>query len=133
MKQKLLLLFLLAMFNSCWAEAAETKGDGSGTTTKTDIAGGVFHSETGKPLPFVTVRAIVSGKERTVQSDANGQFTFDELKKGSYQFVFEKKGYKKLTRETTIIREDVAQSLSVKMEEEATFDFTPRHNHFFDR
>jgi len=130
MKPILLLLSFFAFFVSVQANASEFPLE---TNKKSDIAGGVYHSETKKPINSVTVTAYsASKKEKTVTSDANGTFSFDDLKPGTYKFVFEKAGFKKITKEKVITRADEGSSLNVLMEEHPEFDFTPSSSHFFD-
>src|SRR5690606_3777287 len=70
---------------------------------KKNLAGQVMHAEKKNPLKDVTVTAYISSKkEKTVFTDIEGAFAFEELKPGTYRFVFEKAGYKKVTREKTI-------------------------------
>ncbi len=133
MKFKFLLIACFTMLASCWAGATETPGSGENEVKKTDIAGGVYDSDTKKPINSVTVTVYAaSKKEKSVLSDANGAFSFDDLKPGTYKFVFEKDGYKKLIKEKTIVRADEGRLLNVAMEEHPAFDFTPGPSHFFD-
>ncbi len=131
MKFKAVLLSCLTLFVSLCAFAGP--GVGENDTKKTDIAGGVYHTDSKKPLNSVTVTAYnASKKEKVVFSDANGTFSFYDLKPGTYKFVFEKDGFKKVTREKTIARADEAHQLNIMMEEHSAFDFTPGLSHFFD-
>jgi hypothetical protein len=132
MKFPLLLLSFFALLCSCWANANEFNGGIDGETKKTDVTGGVYHHETKKPLNNVTITAYTSKKEKVVSSDANGTFSFDDLKPGTYTFVFEKEGYKKVTKEKTIARADEAHQLNIHMQEHEVFDFTPGPSHFFE-
>ena len=131
MKFKAVLLSCFTFFVSLCAFAGPGVGDD--VVRKTDIAGGVFHNDTKKPLNSVTVTAYnASKKEKVVVSDVNGNFSFDDLKPGTYKFVFEKDGFKKVTREKTIARPDEAQQLNIMMEEHSAFDFAPGLSHFFE-
>jgi hypothetical protein len=134
MKLRLFLMALLVAGASCAARANNTTpGVGEESNKKSDLMGGVFHSESRKPLGNVTVTAYSSNKkEKVVQTDAAGAFSFDDLKPGTYKFVFEKAGYRKVVREKTIQRSDEATELNVSLEEHATYDFTPGPAHFFD-
>lgn len=110
-----------------------TPGAGEESTRKSDVAGGVYHSDSRKPLSNVTVTAYANNhKEKVVQTDATGTYSFDDLKPGTYRFVFEKAGYRKVVREKTIQRVDEAAELNVSLEEHSTYDFTPGPAHFFD-
>ena len=58
---------------------------------KNDLAGVILHSENKKPLKDVIVTAyLLSRKEKAVQTDETGAYGFEELKPGTYKFVFEK-------------------------------------------
>mgnify|MGYP002777953689 CR=1 FL=1 len=93
---------------------------------KTDLGGSVVHAETRKPLKDVTVTAYLSSKkEKTVFTDASGSFSFDNLRPGSYRFVFEKDGYRKVSKEKTITRPDEALGLEVLLDEQEHFEFLP--------
>jgi hypothetical protein len=87
------------------------------------------------PLSNVSVTAYLastSKKEKVTTTDVNGNFYFDDLKPGTYKFVFEKDGFKKISREKIIARANEALQLSVTMQEHASFDFMPGPSHFFD-
>ena len=64
---------------------------GTGKGKKDELNGFVTHSDSKRPLKDVTVTAyLVSKKEKMVLTDEEGGFAFDELKPGTYKFVFEK-------------------------------------------
>lgn len=134
MKSRLLLLTCSALLVASCALASDgPPKDGETGLHKTDVVGGVVHIETRKPLNSVTITAFsAQKKEKAVQSDVNGSFSFDDLKPGTYKFVFEKDGFKRVVREKTIIRVDEGHQLNIMMEEDETFDFTPGPSHFFD-
>ncbi|GAB4094510.1 carboxypeptidase-like regulatory domain-containing protein [Flaviaesturariibacter terrae] len=132
---KLRLLLLVGLLAGTVGARANngTCGAGEESTRKTDVAGGVFHSDSRKPLSNVTVTAYSNNqKQQVVQTDASGAYTFDDLKPGTYRFVFEKAGFRKVVREKTIQRVDEAAELNVTLEEHSTYDFTPGPAHFFD-
>jgi hypothetical protein len=132
MKYKFLLAFTM-MLLSCYAKANTNTEPGIGEESrKTDIAGGVYHSENKKPLSNVHVTAYVSNKkEKAVVTDANGNFSFDDLKPGTYKFVFEKEGFRKVTREKTITRIDEGIDMTVLLDEHDAIDITPGPSQFF--
>jgi len=136
MKLKFLLLSCFVALFSCAASANNINpGTGEENVKKNnDIMGGVYHSETKKPLVNVNVTVYSSSnkKEKVVVTDVNGNYSFDDLKPGTYKFVFEKSGFKKVTRERSIIREDEGIQINVHMEEHKTFDFMPGSSQFFD-
>ena len=132
---KLRLLLMVGLLGSAAAARANTTAPGAGeeSTRKIDVAGGVFHSESRKPLGNVTVTAYANNqKQKVVQTNASGVFAFDDLKPGTYRFVFEKAGFRKVVKEKTIQRVDEAAELNVSLEEHSTYDFTPGPAHFFD-
>jgi uncharacterized protein (DUF2141 family) len=135
MKFKNLLAAATLLLASCYARANNnntTPGVGE-ECKKTDIAGGVFHSENKKPLSNVSVTAYASNKkEKAVFTDANGNFSFDDLKPGTYKFVFEKAGFRKVTKEKTITRIDEGLDLRVLMDEHVGYDFTPGPAQFYN-
>lgn len=127
MKIKLLLLSCTVLFASVIAKANPTPTESDGTTKKNDINGGVYHNTTKKPLSNVSVTAYLTSekKEKVVLSDSNGNYAFDDLKPGVYKFVFEKDGYKKVTKEKIFIKTDEGFQLNIEMAEEKDFDFIP--------
>ncbi|TCJ14573.1 carboxypeptidase regulatory-like domain-containing protein [Flaviaesturariibacter flavus] len=134
MKLRLLMMVGFIAGGSYAANAANTTpGAGDENARKSDVAGGVFHHESHKPLSNVTVTAYSANKkEKVVTTTAAGSFSFDDLKPGTYTFVFEKAGYRKVVREKTIQRVDQASELNVLLEEHSTYDFTPGPAHFFE-
>jgi|SRR5215213_4543914 len=122
MKLKLLLLTIAF---SATAIIARANNDTEGNK-KNDIAGGVIHSDTKKPLGNVNVIAYSSSKkEKTVQTDGNGNYSFSDLKPGTYKLVFEKDGYKKVTKDKVVIRSDEGCQLNVEMDENDNFQILP--------
>jgi len=128
MKYKLFFLTLAFTATAFVAKANTTDPSATGTedTKKTDIAGGVLHTDTRKPLSNVSVTAYSSAKkEQVVYTDANGYYAFEELKAGTYKLVFEKNGYKKVTRDKVTIRPDQGCQLNVEMKKEEEFRILP--------
>ena len=101
---------------------------------KENLIGTVIHSDNKKPLKDVNVTAyLVSKKEKTIVTDEEGAFAFGELKPGVYKLVFEKAGYKKITKEKVVIKTDEAFQLNIEMIEQAGgFDLLPSPLHFTD-
>ena len=66
-----------------------------------------------------------------VLTDDEGGFAFDELKPGTYKFVFEKAGFKKVTKEKVVVKTDEAFQLNIEMIE-SSFDLMPSPFHFSD-
>ena len=76
------------------------------TGKKDDVNGTVLSCEFKKPLKDVSITAILSSKnEMVVFTDEEGNYVFDELKPGTYKFVFEKTGYKKITKDKNLQKE----------------------------
>ena len=93
---------------------------------KNDLAGIILHGESKKPLKDVIVTAyLVSKKEKAVQTDETGNYGFEELKPGTYKFVFEKSGYKRVTKEKVVVKTDEAFQLNIEMIESKDFDIVP--------
>lgn len=129
MKRKFLLLSCFITIFSLIASA----NTGEENAKKSDIIGGVFNFDTKKPISNVSVTAYSNAKkEKVIVTDSHGNFSFNDLKPGTYRFVFEKDGYKKVIREKYIARVDEAQQLNIQMEEHASFDFMPGPSQFFD-
>src|SRR5215212_5787773 len=127
MKFKLLLLTILF---SASAYIAKANGYSPGTgedTKKNDIAGGVIHADTKKPLSNVSVTAYSTNKkEKIVVTDASGNYAFNELKPGTYKLIFEKEGFRKVTKEKVTIRPDEGCQLNIEMDDEQDFKIIPQ-------
>ena len=133
MKAKLLLLgfgllgFVVANANN------DDPDPGTGKGKKDELNGVVTHSDSKKPLRDVTVTAyLVSKKEKMVFTDDEGGFAFDELKPGTYKFVFEKAGFKKVTKDKVVVKTDEAFHLNIEMIETGNYDLMPSPFHFSD-
>jgi hypothetical protein len=131
MKYKLFFLTLFAAA-SFVARANSTDPTAEGNK-KADIAGGVLHTDTKKPLSNVSVTVYsTTKKEKVAYTDAHGYYSFNELKGGTYRLVFEKDGYKKVTREKVTIRPDEGAQLNVEMHEDKEFQILPGSFFSFD-
>jgi hypothetical protein len=112
---------------------AKANGNDPGTGKKDDLNGIVIHADTKKPLKDVSVTAyLISKKEKVVLTNEDGNFSFDELKAGTYKFIFEKTGFKKITKEKVVIKTDEAFQLNIEMAESSDFDIMPSPFHFTD-
>jgi Carboxypeptidase regulatory-like domain len=128
MKQKLFLL-TLSLLGFVFAKANNNDPD-PGNGKKDELNGIVVHSDTKKPLKDVTVTAyLVSKKEKIEITDEDGGFAFDELKPGVYKFVFEKAGYRKITKEKVVIKTDEAFQLNIEMIESNDYEIMPSPLH----
>lgn len=122
---KFKLLFLTTVLGGALTARANVN-PGIGETRKVDIGGGIVHAETKKPLSHVSVAAYsTTKKEKVVLTDNNGNYSFDDLKPGVYRLVFEKAGYKKVTREKVSIRSDEGCQVNVEMGELEGFPILP--------
>ena len=131
MKQKLLMLTISLL--GFVAVKANNGGSGPGDGKKDELNGTVVHSETKKPLKDVSVTAVlVSKKEKIVFTEENGTYAFDELKPGTYKFIFEKAGFKKITKEKVVIKTNEAFQLNIEMITQNDFDILPSPFHFTD-
>ena len=122
MKQK---FFLLAISFLGFAVANASDGDdpGRGNGKKDDLNGTVIHSESKKPLKDVSVTAVlISKKEKIVMTDDEGSFAFDELKPGTYKFIFEKAGFKRITKDKVVVKTDEGFQLNIEMIENNDYE-----------
>ncbi len=130
MKRKLFTL-LLAVSGSLFTYANVNDPRELPKGKKDDVNGTVLNGEDKKPIEGVSITAILaSKKEMVVQSDEDGNYVFDELKPGIYKFVFEKTGYKKITKEKVVVKTDEAFLLKVEMLLEEDIDLMPSPFHF---
>lgn len=132
MKHKYLLLIF-----SCIAGCIHSNATGTVATTPgkpiNELAGNVINADTKKPLKEVTVTAYsVTQKEKFVLTDEGGKFDFNELKSGIYKLIFEKDGYRKITKDKIIIKTDETFQMRIEMIEENDFDFMPSPFLFID-
>ena len=129
MTRKYLLLCCFITLFSFLASA----NTGEENAKKSDVMGGVFTYDTKKPLSQVSITAYSnSKKEKVIVTDAQGHFSFDDLKPGNYKFVFEKDGYKKVTKEKVLVQPDTGAQLNVEMSARPSFEFMPGPLHFSD-
>lgn len=100
---------------------------------KEEVVGMTQHAENKKPLSRVNITAyLLSQKQKSVVSDDNGNYSFDDLKPGTYRLTFEKAGFKKVTKEKVVIKTDEAFQVNIEMEETRPFQFGPNALHFSD-
>jgi hypothetical protein len=128
-------IFLLAIGLLVFAGAkANTDPDPWSDKKKVDELNGIiFDSDHKKPLKDVTITAYsVSKKEKSVQTDDSGNYSFDELKPGIYKFVFEKAGFKKVTKEKVVIKTDETFQLNIEMIGTNDLEMMPSPFHFSD-
>src|SRR5256885_11645280 len=127
------LLLLSFMFSAVTLMAYASNPDTRKCCKKNDVAGGVIHANTRKPISNVSVTAYVNTrKEKMVVTDGNGNYDFTELKPGIYKLVFEKDGFKKIIKEKIVIRPDEGCQLNIEMNEEGEFQIMPGQLIFSD-
>lgn len=133
MKLKLMLLGIgFIGFSAANANTGDPN-PANGKGRKDELNGMVTHSDSKRPLKAVTVTAyLVSRKEKMVMTDDEGGFAFDELRPGTYKFVFEKEGYKKVTRDKVTVKTDEGFRLNIEMMENSDYDIMPSPFHFSD-
>ena len=135
MKRKFLLLAILGVTGCINANASGIEPGEPGNPGKiiNELSGSILDGETKKPLKEVTVTAYYSNKkEKFVISDEFGKFDFDELKTGVYKLVFEKEGYRKVTKEKISIKADETFQMRIEMIESQGFDIIPSPFHIID-
>ncbi|MGK2863066.1 MAG: carboxypeptidase-like regulatory domain-containing protein, partial [Chitinophagaceae bacterium] len=86
----------------------------------------ILNCDSKKPLKDVVVTAyLVSKKEKAVQTDDSGNYGFEELKPGTYKFVFEKSGYRRVTKEKVVVKAEEGFLLNIEMIESKDFNLVP--------
>jgi hypothetical protein len=101
-----------------FAAFANTNPGDDPENKKTDLTGGVVHADTRKPVSNVAVAAYVSNKrEKVVYTDRDGNFSFTDLKPGTYRLVFEKDGFRRVTKEKVMIRPDEGCQVNIELDE----------------
>lgn len=130
MKRKTILL-TISLFGFMLAQANTTISGGDQKGKKNDLIGIVVHSENKKPLKNVSVTAYCdTKKQKVVLTDEWGNFSFDELTPGTYKFIFEKSGFRKVTKEKILVKTDEAFQMNIEMIENNDFDLMPSPFHF---
>ncbi len=126
MKAKILLSICACLFGFVFANAAGATGPDKPTGKKDDITGSVVHADTKKPIKDVSITAyLTSKKEKVIITDGSGNYNFEDLKPGTYKFVFEKDGFKKVVKEKVIARVDEGFMLNIEMIEVEEFSIMP--------
>jgi hypothetical protein len=133
MRPKILLSTLIGVLGCLFVNATEidpNEGPGKGVD---EMNGNVVDAETKKPLKDVTITAYTaSKKEKYVLTDDQGKYGFEDLKPGIYKIVFEREGYKKVTREKIVIRTDETFQMNIEMIENPDFNLMPSPFHLMD-
>jgi 5-hydroxyisourate hydrolase-like protein (transthyretin family) len=133
MKLKILLLTFICITGCLNLKASGIEPGNPDKGIINEVSGSVVDADTKKPIKEVTVTAyFATKKEKYVLTDELGKFDFDELKSGIYKLVFEKEGYRKITKEKISIKTDETFQMRIEMIEEEDFDLMPSPFHFID-
>lgn len=130
MSGKFLLYGFLITFSFLFSYSAQANIGGDNKTeivSKTEILGMVYHSESRKPLRDVVVTAYSAStkKESRAITDNQGNYSFSDLKPGTYRLVFERDGYRKVSRDKVMIKTDDGYQLDIGMDEMNDFEWVP--------
>ena len=131
MKPKIILLAISLLGFA--AAKANTDPETSCTEKKSidEVSGVIVSAEGKKPLKDVCITAyLVSKKEKAIITDDDGGYAFDELKPGTYRFIFEKAGFKRVTKEKVVIKTDETFQLNIEMIENRDSELMPSPFHF---
>jgi hypothetical protein len=133
MKKALLLTGLAVMFLAGQSMAENRQGLFAPEPIDPElISGSVKHAVNSKPLKDVSVTVIEDsqGKPKTMQTDEAGAFGITSLKPGTYKFVFQKDGFRKVVREKVLVKPDTGIRFDIEMEE-LPYELSPSPFHFF--
>lgn len=112
--------------------AARAGTEDPGERKKDDVTGTVLHAASHKPIKDVTITAyLVSGKEQVSATGDDGTYSFDELRPGVYKFVFEKTGFRKVTKEKVVVKTEEGFQLNIEMTEMEEPSLLPSPFHFY--
>jgi len=132
MRSRIILLVCIGVLGYNIANATDPNPPDA-TGKKNDINGSVIQVETKRPVKEVNITAYLdSKKEKVVSSDDTGNYAFDDLKPGTYKFVFEKIGFKKVVKEKIVIKTDESFQLNIEMIANNDYDLAPTPLHFSD-
>lgn len=129
MKPKFLLLTLIGVLGCLFSNAKKTDPINPGKGIY-EMNGNVVDADTKKPLKDVTITAYTaSKKEKHVLTDELGNYGFDDLKPGTYKIVFERDGYKKVTKDKIVIKPDETFLMNIEMFGSSELDLMPSPFH----
>lgn len=112
-------LFLCVALAACVFAKASVSAPPS-----SDLSGSVIDGETKKPLNNVSITLILqsSKEKKSATSDSNGNYSFDGIKSGIYRVIYQRDGYKKVTRDNVSLREDDGTAINIEL-----FESDPPH------
>lgn len=118
-KYKLILCVSFCLFGFLFSHANDIIAPELNPAKKNIINGAINSAESKKPIKDVNIIAYLDTKrEKVVTSDIKGNYAFDDLKPGTYTLIFQKSGYKKVTREKVIVKFDETFLLDIEMIED---------------
>ena len=122
--KKLLLASLLMTGVSISAQAAEDKGNETGS-----VQGVVIDAETKKPIANASFTASIRkvSFQKEVTTDANGKFNLSNVPVGEHTIVIDKTGYKPVKKEAILVKEGLLLKIEfeiVPVEKEIHQPFT---------
>ncbi|MET0634624.1 MAG: carboxypeptidase-like regulatory domain-containing protein [Chitinophagaceae bacterium] len=128
-----ILLLTFTLLGSGFVHAGSLSCTDPGLGGREEVLGLIKESGSKKPITRVNITAyLLSEKQKSVISDENGNYSFDDLKPGTYRLTFEKAGFKKVTKEKVLIRTDEGSHVDVEMEETRPIYLGPNALHFSD-
>ena len=118
-KYKLILCVSFCLFGFLFSQANDIVAPETNPAKKNIINGAINSAESKKPIKDVNIIAYLDAKrEKVVTSDTKGNYAFDDLKPGTSTLIFQKTGYKKVTREKVVVKIDETFLLDIEMIED---------------
>lgn len=127
-------VFLSALLVFSFSAATADPGIPDERVGEETVSGVVMDMDSKKPLKDVNITAILNSKpEKIALTNMNGGYSFVMLKPGTYKLVFEKEGYKKVTKEKVLVKNKASLQINIEMPEFTSFsERGPSAWHFFD-
>ncbi len=123
--------FLLAASLVFFVFISKASGNKPCHGKKGDVSGNVINASDKKPLKDVSITAyLFSKKEKVVLTGGCGTYALDDLKPGAYKIVFEKEGFKKVTKEGINVSASEIFQLDIEMLREDPVILMPSPSHF---
>lgn len=99
--RKLIVFLMLTLPFAAFAEN-EPKTAKDSELSKTIFTGKVTNMENYQPLSGVQIELSSKDFKKTIQTDANGRFTFEQLPEGEYNVVIKRAGFETVKRTQTL-------------------------------